>query len=114
MSAGSANVLAAVFLLSLLFIPARIEAIWLNMPASGSKCVSEEIHNNVVVLADYMVIADDQIHPTPTISAKVDTDWLCFNSTLITQNLGTDYMVSVILLCRSHLHMETLFMKRKT
>nr|GMD08876.1 transmembrane emp24 domain-containing protein p24delta3-like [Ipomoea batatas]GME16161.1 transmembrane emp24 domain-containing protein p24delta3-like [Ipomoea batatas] len=46
------------------------EAIWLNLPGSGTKCVSEEIHNNVVVLADYVVISDDHVHPTPTISVK--------------------------------------------
>lgn len=46
-------------------------AVWLNLPASGTKCVSEEIHNNVVVLADYVVLSDDHVHPTPTISAKV-------------------------------------------
>lgn len=48
------------------------EAIWLSLPDSGTKCVSEEIHNNVVVLADYVVISDDNVHPTPTISAKVN------------------------------------------
>ncbi|PHT54690.1 hypothetical protein CQW23_03176 [Capsicum baccatum] len=47
------------------------EAIWLSLPASGTKCVSEELHNNVVVLADYVVISDDHVHPTPTISARV-------------------------------------------
>ncbi|PHU25037.1 Transmembrane emp24 domain-containing protein p24delta3 [Capsicum chinense] len=47
------------------------EAIWLSLPASGTKRVSEELHNNVVVLADYVVISDDHVHPTPTISARV-------------------------------------------
>lgn len=47
------------------------EAIWLSLPPTGTKCVSEELHNNVVVLADYVVISDDQVHPTPTISARV-------------------------------------------
>ncbi|XP_047339263.1 transmembrane emp24 domain-containing protein p24delta3-like [Impatiens glandulifera] len=47
------------------------QSIWLNLPASGTKCVSEEIHSNVVVLADYVVISEDQIHLSPTVSVKV-------------------------------------------
>ncbi|KAA8536535.1 hypothetical protein F0562_029013 [Nyssa sinensis] len=50
-------------------------AIWLNLPALGTKCVSEEIQNNVVVLADYVVIPEDHTHPTPTISAKVSSPY---------------------------------------
>lgn len=46
------------------------DAIWLNLPATGTKCVSEEIQNNVVVLADYVVVSDDHSH-SPTISVKV-------------------------------------------
>lgn len=49
----------------------KSSAVWLSLPASGTKCVSEEIHNNVVVLADYVVISEDHVHPTPSISAKV-------------------------------------------
>lgn len=45
-------------------------AIWLTVPPSGTKCVSEEIQNNVVVLGDYAVVSEDQPH-TPTISVKV-------------------------------------------
>ncbi|CAI0375508.1 unnamed protein product [Linum tenue] len=45
------------------------EAIWLNLPPSGTKCVSEELHNNVVVLADYVVVSDDH-SSAPTISVK--------------------------------------------
>ncbi|XP_042486397.1 transmembrane emp24 domain-containing protein p24delta3-like [Macadamia integrifolia] len=47
------------------------KAIWLNLPGSGTKCVSEEIQNNVVVLADYTVVSDDRPHEIPAISAKV-------------------------------------------
>ncbi|OIT02400.1 PREDICTED: transmembrane emp24 domain-containing protein p24delta3-like [Nicotiana attenuata] len=50
------------------------KAIWLEMPATGIKCVYEEIHNNVVVLADYAVIGDEehaQANILPTISVKV-------------------------------------------
>ncbi|GFY90716.1 emp24/gp25L/p24 family/GOLD family protein [Actinidia rufa] len=46
------------------------ESIWLNLPATGTKCVSEEIHNNVVVLADYVVISEDHTQSSPTLSAK--------------------------------------------
>uniref|UniRef100_A0A7N0TXM1 GOLD domain-containing protein n=1 Tax=Kalanchoe fedtschenkoi TaxID=63787 RepID=A0A7N0TXM1_KALFE len=51
------------------------DAIWLNLPASGTKCVSEEIQNNVVVLADYVVIADDHTQLIPAISVKVTSPY---------------------------------------
>uniref|UniRef100_A0A2P2Q8P3 Transmembrane emp24 domain-containing protein 10 n=1 Tax=Rhizophora mucronata TaxID=61149 RepID=A0A2P2Q8P3_RHIMU len=52
----------------------RSECVWLNLPASGTKCVSEEIHNNVVVLADYVVVSDDHGR-VPTISVKVTSPY---------------------------------------
>ncbi|KVH93476.1 GOLD-like protein [Cynara cardunculus var. scolymus] len=51
------------------------DCIWLNLPKSGRKCVTEEIHNNVVVLADYVVISDVHIHPTPSITTKVTSPY---------------------------------------
>lgn len=46
------------------------DAIWLTLPgSSGTKCVSEEIQHNVVVLADYAVLPVEGYHPT--ISVKV-------------------------------------------
>ncbi|GMP79354.1 hypothetical protein CsSME_00034933 [Camellia sinensis var. sinensis] len=55
----------------LLLLPTA-EAIWLNLPSSGTKCVSEEIQNNVVVLADYGVVGDEtHSGALPTISASV-------------------------------------------
>jgi len=51
------------------------EAIWLTLPSAGTKCVSEEIQNNVVVLSDYVVITDDHSHPIPTISVKVTSPY---------------------------------------
>lgn len=69
--AAGANMGYAGFLLILLCFLWRGESIWLSLPAKGTKCVSEEIHTNVVVLADYVVISDDHAHPTPTISTKV-------------------------------------------
>ncbi|XP_019424799.1 PREDICTED: transmembrane emp24 domain-containing protein p24delta3-like [Lupinus angustifolius] len=53
-----------------LFFFSITHAIWLTLPSSGTKCVSEEIQSNVVVLADYVVIAPDQ-SINPTISVKV-------------------------------------------
>ncbi|CAN4108081.1 unnamed protein product [Withania somnifera] len=51
------------------------QAIWLTVPPSGTKCVSEELHNNVVVLADYYAISDDMNHPNPTLSVKVSSPY---------------------------------------
>lgn len=62
-------------LLILLCAARRSAAIWLSLPPTGTKCVSDEIHNNVVVLADYVVISDDHVHHTPTISAKVTSPY---------------------------------------
>ncbi|CAN1305218.1 Transmembrane emp24 domain-containing protein p24delta3 [Linum perenne] len=50
------------------------DAIWLSIPATGTKCVSEELSNKVVVLADYVVVADDNNHH-PTISVKVTSPY---------------------------------------
>lgn len=75
--AENSRVLLPVFLLMLLLVQ-KGESVWLNLPRSGNKCVTEEIHNNVVVVGDYVVISDDHLHPTPTISAKVIID-VCVN-----------------------------------
>ncbi|KAG8650230.1 hypothetical protein MANES_07G015500v8 [Manihot esculenta] len=50
------------------------EGIWLTLPESGTKCVSEDIHTNVVVLADYVVVSEDNSH-LPTISIKVSSPY---------------------------------------
>ncbi|GLT49805.1 hypothetical protein SLA2020_233360 [Shorea laevis] len=47
------------------------EAIWLTIPGSGTRCVSEEIQTNVVVLADYYVFDENNPAHIPTISARV-------------------------------------------
>lgn len=72
--AAGANVRAVVLLL-LMCVLHRGQAIWLSLPATGTKCVSEEIQSNVVVLADYVVISDDHVHSVPTISAKVTSPY---------------------------------------
>ncbi|CAN1179343.1 Transmembrane emp24 domain-containing protein p24delta5 [Linum perenne] len=46
--------------------------IWLSIPSSGTKCVSEEIHNNVVVLADYYVINEEKPEHVPKVSVRQD------------------------------------------
>ncbi|CAJ1974206.1 unnamed protein product [Sphenostylis stenocarpa] len=54
----------------------RTEAVWLNIPSKGTKCMSEEIQSHVVVLADYYVVADDgKGHQPQTISAKVTSPY---------------------------------------
>ncbi|KAG6780240.1 hypothetical protein POTOM_013094 [Populus tomentosa] len=50
------------------------QGVWLNLPPTGTKCVSEEIHNNVVVLSDYVVVSDNHSH-IPTISVKVTSPY---------------------------------------
>ncbi|EXB97338.1 Transmembrane emp24 domain-containing protein 10 [Morus notabilis] len=65
---------AVAIILVILSMAAAGEAIWLTVPPSGTKCVSEEIQNNVVVLGDYVVVADDH-SLSPTISVKVTSPY---------------------------------------
>ncbi|XP_052206009.1 transmembrane emp24 domain-containing protein p24delta4-like [Diospyros lotus] len=58
----------------LLLLPAG-EAIWVTLPAKETKCLSERIQTNVVVLADYLIVSDDHGDPTPTISVKVTSPY---------------------------------------
>lgn len=57
------------FFFSINFVPSAL-AIWLTVPSTGTKCVSEEIQHNVVVLADYVVIPSDH-SKNPTLAVKV-------------------------------------------
>ncbi|KAJ4717057.1 Transmembrane emp24 domain-containing protein [Melia azedarach] len=68
------EVLFPLFALCLMINVLLCNAIWLNLPATGTKCVSEEIQNNVVVLADYVVVSEDHTH-VPTISVKVTSPY---------------------------------------
>lgn len=64
--------LVAELLVVLLCFSRRSEAIWMNMPVTGRKCLSEEVHNNVIVMAEWVVIADDHLnYPAPNIFTKV-------------------------------------------
>ncbi len=81
---------AVSFSLVLLFLTTHLvpltEAIWLNLPSSGTKCMSEDIQNHVVVLADYYVVVDEvpQPHQTPTVSARVSISLSFSNDTRFT------------------------------
>ncbi|CAK8578694.1 unnamed protein product [Lathyrus sativus] len=61
------------FFFSINLLPSTL-AIWLTLPSSGTKCVSEEIQNNVVVLADYVVVPDDHTQ-SPTLAVKVTSPY---------------------------------------
>ncbi|CAN8241303.1 unnamed protein product [Cochlearia groenlandica] len=50
------------------------DAVWLNVPHTGTKCVSEEIQSHIVVLADYLVISDEH-SVFPSISVKVTSPY---------------------------------------
>nr|CAD1826215.1 unnamed protein product [Ananas comosus var. bracteatus] len=52
-----------------------VGAVWLDLPATGVKCVSEEIQPNVVVLADYAVMSQDYSNGHPTVSVKVTSPY---------------------------------------
>ncbi|KAL8209518.1 hypothetical protein R6Q57_006250 [Mikania cordata] len=73
--AEKSRLLLPMILFSILAWVQKGESVWLSLPRSGSKCVSEEIHNNVVVVGDYVVISDDHLHPTPTVSSKVTSPY---------------------------------------
>ncbi|WOL00454.1 transmembrane emp24 domain-containing protein p24delta3 [Canna indica] len=64
-----------ILLLWPLLLAPQVAAVWLNLPASGTKCVSEEIQPNVVVLADYAVVHEGQAENLPTIAAKVTSPY---------------------------------------
>lgn len=61
----------------LLMMTPTAKAVWIDLPSSGTKCISEEIQRNVVVLADYFVIGDSEQHSErlPTISVRVTSPY---------------------------------------
>ncbi|XP_042381876.1 transmembrane emp24 domain-containing protein p24delta3-like [Zingiber officinale] len=62
-------------LLLLLASPGAV-GVWLNLPSSGTKCVSEEIQPNVVVLADYAVVREgDHADNLTTLAVKVTSPY---------------------------------------
>jgi hypothetical protein len=68
---AAASTFPALLLAAVLLLMPVTEAVWLELPPSGTKCVSEEIQPNVVVLADYAIMYES--HPTshPTVAVKV-------------------------------------------
>ncbi|KAK6132316.1 hypothetical protein DH2020_033940 [Rehmannia glutinosa] len=63
---------------ALAVVPAA-RGLWLDLPSSGAKCVSEELHDNVVVLGDYYAFIgeDYDVNSTanPTVSVKVTSPY---------------------------------------
>jgi hypothetical protein len=57
-------------LLTLWWLTGRAGAVWLELATTATKCLSEEIQANVVVMADYSILYEE--HPVrPTVFAKV-------------------------------------------
>ncbi|KAG6390389.1 hypothetical protein SASPL_148123 [Salvia splendens] len=52
MKSGEARWLWTLLMVAAAAFPAA-RGVWLDLPTTGSKCISEELHNNAVVLADY-------------------------------------------------------------
>lgn len=67
--------LTRLFLVSSLSILPLSQAIWLNLPSSGNKCISEQIRTNVIIIADYTVVAGHGSDHVPTISVKVTSPY---------------------------------------
>ncbi|GER49193.1 transmembrane emp24 domain-containing protein p24 delta 3 [Striga asiatica] len=51
-------------------VPAA-RGVWLDLPSSGAKCVSEELHNNVVVLADYYGFIGEDYDANNTVNPSI-------------------------------------------
>ncbi|KAB8110808.1 hypothetical protein EE612_048242 [Oryza sativa] len=64
---GGAWVWAATAAALLWWMAAGARAVWLEIPPSATKCVSEEIQSNVVVIGDYSVLYEHHLNPTVTI-----------------------------------------------
>lgn len=57
-------------ILLVVMIPAA-RGLWLNLPSSGTKCVSEELHSNVFVLGDYHSFFGEQDDSNNTVAPIV-------------------------------------------
>ncbi|XP_076893666.1 transmembrane emp24 domain-containing protein p24delta4-like [Bidens hawaiensis] len=54
----------------------NLKLILQTLPKSGTKCVSEETHNNVIVVADYVVVVSENYRlPNSTISVTVTSPY---------------------------------------
>uniref|UniRef100_A0ACD5ZCT8 Uncharacterized protein n=1 Tax=Avena sativa TaxID=4498 RepID=A0ACD5ZCT8_AVESA len=73
MACLAALALAATIVLAVASL--RAEAVWLDLPPTGTKCVSEEIQANVVVLADYSLMYESHPSSHPTLAVKVTSPY---------------------------------------
>ncbi|EEC84688.1 hypothetical protein OsI_31614 [Oryza sativa Indica Group] len=64
---GGAWAWAATAAALLWWMAAGAGAVWLEIPPSATKCVSEEIQSNVVVIGDYSVLYEHHLNPTVTV-----------------------------------------------
>lgn len=75
----AAHHLWALLLAVAVVVPAA-RGVWFDLPSTGIKCVGEEIHNSVVVVADYYafygVVDDVNTTVSPSISVQVPTSHL--------------------------------------
>ncbi|OIW02427.1 hypothetical protein TanjilG_05020 [Lupinus angustifolius] len=53
----------------------QTHAIWIHIPNSEPKCISEEIHSNVVVLGDYFIFNDHSKGEHASVSATVTSPY---------------------------------------
>uniref|UniRef100_A0A0D9XEE4 GOLD domain-containing protein n=1 Tax=Leersia perrieri TaxID=77586 RepID=A0A0D9XEE4_9ORYZ len=65
---------AAAATVLLWWMAAGAGAVWLEISPSASKCVSEEIQANVVVIGDYTVLYEHH-HADPTVTVKVTSPY---------------------------------------
>lgn len=49
----------------------KSESILMKIPKTGHKCVSEEIRNNVIVMADYVTYPDEHTYEMRPVSVVV-------------------------------------------
>ncbi|KAL8485586.1 hypothetical protein ACS0TY_027759 [Phlomoides rotata] len=79
MKLGGARRLWTVLLVVAVAVIPAARGLWLELPSTGTKCVSEELHNNVVVLGDYYAFVgedyDANATSTPTITVKVTSPY---------------------------------------
>ncbi|XP_066328617.1 transmembrane emp24 domain-containing protein p24delta3-like [Miscanthus floridulus] len=66
---------AQAFAVALVVASLHAEAVWLDVPQSGTKCMSKEIQSNVVVLADYSIMFESHPYSHPTIAVKVTSPY---------------------------------------
>lgn len=70
MKLAEARCLWAVLVVAAVVVPA-VRGLWLDLPSSGTKCISEELHNNVVVMADYYAFVGEDYDVNSTIVPNI-------------------------------------------